>query len=308
MRKHVFVIQVFLLSLLFVGVLLQDDWFDHTEWSLHELNHHADVIQLSIQSRLQAGTQGAHYLSQDPIVQDWGQETQPVEHLYTLLESMQETLPHSLFEFASDRLQLVYQAGRTIVQMTPENPRDTWFYDFKNSSAKQNITLFYDSTEGVLYLYNNVKVFADDGSFSGIIGIRIPYESFAETLEQEMHHSGMAYIVDEQGTILVHPEQEKIGSAVIYDFYGMLQAPQQESLRPHQLQLKNQHHRITRSIGIPGIYLVVEGDTTWINSISLSLWQPMLLMLIALIIAGYIIVFLRPKWLLRLFAPVERKD
>ena len=118
----------------------------------------------------------------------------------------------------------------------PESERDQWYYHFIKSDKTMNYEFYYDSNTGVLFLYHNRKLFAPSGDYLGVLGIRIKYKNLIHYLKMGEKDELEAYFINDDGEIIIHPDQTKLGSLEIYDFFGLLQdtdesAPEEEKTK-----------------------------------------------------------------------------
>lgn len=138
------------------------------------------------------------------------------------LDSKKEIIPCQAIDIASSYSDIVYQEEGTHLKMSPDNDRDIWYYNFQDSLEEQNFEFYYDSLQGILYLYHNVKIIDSADNNLGVLGFRILYNDITKILNSDK--KGVeAYFTDDRGEIMIHSNQSKIGSYDIYDYYGLLQ-------------------------------------------------------------------------------------
>lgn len=183
-----------------------------------------DQIEDSLQELLDPILAKAAAMSEDPFLKKRLESDEDIILLSTYLESQAAEINLDGIDLASSRTEKVYQSAGTLTQMHPDDLRDQWYYQFVQAEEDDGIELYYDSLKGKLYLYYNKKIFDNDENILGVLGFLIPYSKISELLHQFSDHAILtAYIVNNTGEIIIHPDQSKIGNLKIYDYYGMLQ-------------------------------------------------------------------------------------
>lgn len=222
------IVHVCLLSLLFWGFLLWQNrqclrYIEDTKISAK-----AESIEQALKAYLDPIVRSAEVLASQGFISEWLLAGGDRGSLNQYLASHVPLIGCDAIDIASCRTEIVYQTGGTQVQMDPENERDLWYYDFMSSDKVRNTEYFYNSLEGILYIYHNIKLFDPEDRPLGIIGILLRYDQITAILTEYEGNDIESYFMNDRGEIVIHPDQTKIGSVAIYDYYGLLQAGQPE--------------------------------------------------------------------------------
>lgn len=225
---------VLLLSL--SGLLLLIPLLNSRDCTIGEISRLRTAnLQLELTGYITPIMRAAEAVARDKALTDWLEGTGSREALDRYLKKAIRLVDCEAIDIASGADEVVYQSAGTTVKMDPEKSRDQWYYDLLNSPEESNIELFYDSLEGILYIYYNVKIFNPEGQYLGVLGATIRYNRIAGILEKYKDRGVTAYLIDEAGNISIHPDQRLIGEVPIYDYFGFLQksetASQEENKR-----------------------------------------------------------------------------
>ncbi len=219
--KKVILSTTILSSLLFLLLIntLYHFWFYNriSNGIITRVEQELNTIMAPIQS-MEEQKINARFLS------DWIESPRVRQNLDAYLEDLAIRTGCDALDFASSQSEIVYQSAGTEVKMSPENPRDSWYYNFISSDKNEDYELFYDSLKGKLYIYYNQKVYSSPGNLIGVLGYLVPYEEVSQILKQYSHgRLQTAFLVNFRGETILHPDQSKIGELNIYDYFGLLQ-------------------------------------------------------------------------------------
>ncbi len=95
--------------------------------------------------------------------------------------------------------------------LSQQNDKDQWFYQFINGSKEYELSLDIDEETNIPTLFINylLKV---DGKPSAVVGVGLSLENMTETISQyRIAETGIVFLVDQQGTIKLHPDKQRIG-------------------------------------------------------------------------------------------------
>ncbi|WP_435274566.1 methyl-accepting chemotaxis protein [Psychrobium sp. nBUS_13] len=95
--------------------------------------------------------------------------------------------------------------------LSQQNDKDQWFYQFINGSKEYELSLDIDEETNIPTLFINylLKV---DGKPSAVVGVGLSLENMTETISQyRIAETGKVFLVDQQGTIKLHPDKQRIG-------------------------------------------------------------------------------------------------
>lgn len=187
------------------------------------LRDRADRINLALEAYLEPILRGAEVAASQDFLIDWLKNKSDRTTLDKYLSTQIELIGCEAIDLASVESKIVYQSAGTTVRMEQGNERDLWFYDFMESETDRSNEFFYDSLEGILYLYHNIKLYDASHQVMGVMGILIRYDQVSEILSLFSDEGIEAYFTDKSGEIIIHSDQRQIGNVAIYDYYGLLQ-------------------------------------------------------------------------------------
>lgn len=185
-------------------------------------------IENTIKAYLDPILVAADILAEDIYLKNWLKDENDRQGLSDYINDRQQISGAGIIELASVKTEKVYQFSGSEVQMERENPRDSWYYHFMESSEDSNAELYYDTPSGTLYIYYNVKVKSSNGSDIAVLGVSFPYTEISRLLADQSARGTEIYITNQNGEIMIHPDQKKIGSIAIYDTFGLLQEGSEE--------------------------------------------------------------------------------
>ncbi|MBW3695829.1 methyl-accepting chemotaxis protein [Vibrio sp. T187] len=91
---------------------------------------------------------------------------------------------------------------------------DQWFYRFINSNQDFELSFDTDSATGIPTMFVNYAVISG-GKRVGVAGIGLTLDSITELISQyRIGDSGIVFLVDDSGTIKVHPQKNMIGQSL----------------------------------------------------------------------------------------------
>ena len=282
-RKKVILLTTILSSLLFLLLIntLYHFWFYNriSNGLITMVEQELNTIMAPIQSTAAQET-NSRFLS------DWIGSPRVREALDTYLEDLAERTGCDALDFASSQTEIVYQSAGTEVKMSPQTPRDSWYYNFTGSENDEDYELFYDSLKGKLYIYYNQKVYKPSGDFIGVLGYLIPYEEVSGILKQYSHGwLQTAFLVNYRGETILHPDQSKIGELNIYDYFGLLQ----KGTEGYNLStLQPGRARTVKKVDYLDSFLVLDFRGVWIIKTLLTLGIVLLnlVFLLILLVSG----------------------
>lgn len=181
------------------------------------------LIENTIRLYLDPILMAADIMAEDIFIKNWLVNENDRVSLDDYFKRHAEIISRGTIDLASVKSEIVYQFTGGQVQMSSDNERDYWYYNFMKSDKDRNAELYYDSPNGVLYVYYNVKVKDEQRNNIAVLGVSFPYYQISELLAQQSGNGVSVFLANEQGEITIHPDQTRIGSVAIYDTYGMLQ-------------------------------------------------------------------------------------
>jgi len=223
------IVHLCVLTILFYGLFLLIHNKEEVNLEKQIIRNRADQVETTLQVYLEPIIRGAQILAGNDFLRDWLKDEEDRASLDEYLHLQSKLIGCEAIDLASARTERVYQDAGTIVTMDSGNERDFWYYDFMSSGQDHSTEFFYNSLEGILYIYHNLKLYDSDDSVAGVIGLLIRYDEISEILNSYQEEGMDVYFIDSRGEIIIHPDQNRIGNVAIYDYYGLLQKGHTES-------------------------------------------------------------------------------
>jgi methyl-accepting chemotaxis protein len=171
-------------------------------------------IAHEIDAELTGPITAAWAISDNTLMQDWAERGEPTYELDSVtgfLSQVRENLgAHAAFFIPLESGNYYTDAGlvRTLDQQG--QGKDDWFYDFLDSGVTEQYSLDKDKADDTFALYINRRVEAD-GEPLGIAGIGMGMDTMSDLIRDfRFGDSGIVYMVDEGGSIVIHPDESMI--------------------------------------------------------------------------------------------------
>jgi methyl-accepting chemotaxis protein len=95
--------------------------------------------------------------------------------------------------------------------LSPQNSKDQWFYGFINSGKEYELSLDIDEETNIPTLFINYLM-TINGQPSAVVGVGLSLENMAKSISQyRIAETGKVFLVDELGTVKLHPDTQVIG-------------------------------------------------------------------------------------------------
>jgi diguanylate cyclase (GGDEF)-like protein len=156
-------------------------------------------------------------MAHDTFLRDWvlGGETD-VEAMAHYLREIKERYGAFSSFFVSERSAHYYTGDGILKQMSPQEPRDAWYYRVRAMQAPYEINVDPDlANQDALTIFINYRVFDFDGHFLGATGIGLTVDAVRRLIaDHQQRFQRTIYFVDARGKIVLfgnqsgHPEAD----------------------------------------------------------------------------------------------------
>ena len=258
-KKNIFI--MILMSIIFFATIFTITSTTTTNQSNEIFKLKADHIEMSISEYISPVLVFADVLAQDSFLISWLKEEKDRSILDSFIAERTGIIGCVGIDVVASKSMTCYQSGGTEVKLSEENDRDKWYYNLIDSGKEWSTEMFYDTTDGVLYIYHNIIVRDYDKKILGVLGFLLTYSDISTILDKFADSGVIGYMLNPDGEIYLHPDQSLIGCIDIYDYYGYLQKADPATLPRLNLSIKNKYtYKID---GVSG-FLVVENSYNYL--------------------------------------------
>ncbi|MBF0170140.1 MAG: GGDEF domain-containing protein, partial [Nitrospinae bacterium] len=151
-----------------------------------ELPLTSDNIYSAAQKSLLQPALISSLMANDSFVVDWvhGGEKDPAQIVRYLAKTRDRFGTMTAF-FVSDTTGLYYHAGGVLKTISPDDPRDRWFYRVRAMAAPYETNVDPDAAHNdVMTAFINYRMVDDKGTFLGAIGVGMSIKSLSEEIRR----------------------------------------------------------------------------------------------------------------------------
>lgn len=166
----------------------------------------------AVRNELQRPIAVAEMIAGNTLIKDWLERDESefnVPRISRYLNSVREWVGADSAHLISVGSETYYThkgVGRVVNQSD-----DPWFYNFLESGEERQLTLDVDQSGGELSLFINTRM-SRDGETLAVGGVGIRMEALSQLISEfRFADTGIVYLVNQEGTIQVHPELDRTG-------------------------------------------------------------------------------------------------
>lgn len=267
----------------------------------------SDNIYSEIQKELLQPIYNSSIMANDEFLVNWvlaGEQDE--EEVIRYLQRIRERYDYFSAFYVSDITNNYYYYDGILKQISPEDEHDVWYYNFVELNRDYDLDVDNDeATEGTMTIFINHRLEDSAGNFLGVTGVGLQMSAMGETLEKYRERFGhLIYMIDADGLIQIHPDQDLILKMNIRDFDGLSLLGEeilQKDSETHYYAYHTSAGEVTLSARyFPDLdwYLIVEQDQTQslreareklIGSIVIGLLVTILVILLVIIVLNLFI-------------------
>jgi len=165
-----------------------------------------DNIYSEIQTHLIEPNLVASMMAQDTFLKDWIiNEEENEEKIRAYLESIKNKYKMSTVFLASQKTKNYYLSRGLIEDMKERNPRNEWYYKFRDSIASHEINIdFNEYVDNSMVMFINHKIFDENFHILGATGIGLKISYIDEMLKRfRQEYKFEVYFVDDNGEVVL---------------------------------------------------------------------------------------------------------
>ncbi|MDX1677241.1 methyl-accepting chemotaxis protein [Arsukibacterium sp.] len=183
----------------------------------HEMPAVVRQISQTLEGQINQMTTATRQLAENPYILQWAEQGFPADREPLLLQQIRNVKNQLGLDAASwaDR-----QTGRYWNQdgfLRVLNPQeDGWFFAFRDAAAATNVSLFTEPGGKVRMFVNYQQL-----NGRGLSGIAVSLQQMVDFLSGvKIADTGLAYLADGEGNIVIHPDKNLIGQQTMAQLYG----------------------------------------------------------------------------------------
>ena len=184
----------------------------------------SDNIYSEIQKELLQPIHNSSIMANDEFLVNWVLSgEQDLEEVVRYLQRIKDRYGYFSAFYISARTNNYYYYEGILKQISPEDEHDIWYYDFIRMNRDYDLDVDNDeATSGTLTVFINHRLEDNLGNFLGVTGVGLQMSEVGETLESYHQRFGhLIYLVDSEGLIQIHPNQDLIEKINIRDLEGL---------------------------------------------------------------------------------------
>lgn len=231
----------------------------------------SDNIYSEIQKELLQPIHNSSIMANDEFLVKWvlaGEQDE--QEIVSYLKRIKERYGYFSVFYVSAITNNYYHYNGILKQISPEDDHDIWYYNFVRSGRHYDLDVDNDeATSGTLTIFINHRLEDNTGNFLGVTGVGLQMSEVGETLESYRQRFGhLIYLVDSEGLIQIHPNQDLVEKINIHDLEGSQNIgvdilTNDDVTHYYEFRTKNgEEIRSVRYLPDLDWYLIVEQDRT----------------------------------------------
>lgn len=184
----------------------------------------SDNIYSEIQRDLLRPVFISSLMSHDTFLRDWvlGGEKEEVKITRYLKEIMQKYGTFTSF-FVSDKTHRYYHASGILKRVSPDEPRDVWYFRVRDMETEYEINVDPDmANRDAMTIFVNYKVFDYHGNYLGATGVGLTIRAVVDLMEKySQKYNRNIYFTDKSGHIVLRNSSFTTPESSIYTIEGL---------------------------------------------------------------------------------------
>lgn len=183
-------------------------YYQQTETSV--LPNSVGVVSEKVRAEIMRPIIISEGLASNSLLLDWmraGETTAPnYQQILTYLKKVQQQSGSSSVFFISNLTKNYYTEAGEFKQVSEQEPRDSWFFNFINGNQKRELAIDRDEGNNNLMLFVNVSVELD-GKRVGVAGLGYDISQISKLVSSfKLGKEGYLFLTDMKGTIVAHSD------------------------------------------------------------------------------------------------------
>lgn len=183
----------------------------------HEMPSLVRQVSLTLESQIAQMTTATQQLAENPYILRWAEAGFAADDEIVLLTQIKKVKQQLNLDAASwaDRKTARYWNQDGFLRVLNQQ-QDGWFYAFRDSGQATNVSLFTEPN-GISRMFVNYQQVGG----RGLSGIAVSLEQLVSFLRNvRIADTGLVYLTDNQGNVIIHPDATQIGGQTLLQRYG----------------------------------------------------------------------------------------
>ncbi len=233
--------------------------------TVNQLPLTSDNIYSEIQRDLLSPIFISSMMATDTFLRDWvihGEKD--VGQITRYLKEIQKRYGTFTSFFVSDRTGIYYHADGILKKVSPNEPRDVWYFRVREMKSDYEINVDPDmASKDTMTIFINYRVYDYKGNYIGTTGVGLNVNAVIKLIEvYQKRYSREIYFIDKQGNIKLHGSNFSKAVTSIFKKEGLAIMAAEILANKHNSFIFNREgkttHLNTRYIPEFGWYLLVE--------------------------------------------------
>ncbi|WP_088331023.1 methyl-accepting chemotaxis protein [Lacimicrobium sp. SS2-24] len=221
--KSIFIAFVFsaLLVTTLVATLINISQFSSLYYGKTEQEYLPDAVgrlSAEIRGEIMVPVTLSTSLAQNTLLHNWmtqGEQQSPMHgQVMDYLRHTKEQTGAATIFWVSAATQNYYTEQGLFKTVSPSEARDSWFFDFLNSSQSLQLAIDSDERSGELTMFVNVPVI-NNGQRVGVAGLGYDVTEVSNIVSaRQLGENGFVFLIDDSGKIVAHTDKSKVGKNI----------------------------------------------------------------------------------------------
>lgn len=258
----------------------------------------SDNIYSHVQRDLISPVLISSVMSKDTFVRDWilsgEKNSQPIINYLNEIQQQYHTITSF---FISDKTHRYYHSSGVLKKISPEDPKDAWYYKAINAKADYDINMDADTADpNRTNFFVNHKIYDYNHQLLGVIGVGLASEIIRNRIDEyQQQFNRTVYFVNKKGEVTLHGTSFAKAKS-LHDMAGM-QAISQKLLNNSSdtFTYNNGENPVfvnARYVDELDWYIIIEEAHTEYSTMLQFLWINLLLSALVTFIIGWLIHYL----------------
>jgi diguanylate cyclase (GGDEF)-like protein len=258
----------------------------------------SDNIYSHVQRDLISPVLISSVMSKDTFVRDWilngEKNSQPIINYLNEIQQQYHTITSF---FISDKSRRYYHSSGVLKKISPQDPKDAWYFKAIKADAEYDINLDADTAEpNRTNFFVNHKIYDYNNQLLGVIGVGLASEIIRNRIDEyQQQFNRTVYFVNKKGEVTLHGTRFSKEKS-LQDMPGMQAISQQLLDKPSStFTYNNGKHNVfvsTRFVDELDWYIVIEEAHTEQTAMLQALWVNLLLSALVTLVIGWLIHYL----------------
>ncbi|MDR2839604.1 MAG: sensor domain-containing diguanylate cyclase [Azonexus sp.] len=190
---------------------------------VNELPLTSKNVYLELQKDLLRPNLIASMMANDPLLQDlMRREDKNARQIASYLQEVKAHYAVTTSFFISEKSRIYYYADGILKKVSPNEPRDAWYFRVREMAAPYEMSLDPDlANRDAISIFANYRVLDNKGEFLGVAGVGLTEETIKQLIrDYEARYNRIVYFADADGKITLSGGDAGLDGKNIHDLTG----------------------------------------------------------------------------------------